>query len=174
MEWEHPTHSKDISDQINLMADNGEKQDTTEDVSETEIGTKAKSDHYQKSLMVTKLLLFHHGDSELSKSNTRLQNKIDWIEYEKRVTNYENQGMTRSDAQGIVDMEMKNEQNTITDTRLNQQDYLTILDVLNMFCADDVPDFCTGMKTSEFTEQVGNTFRKILKICETNNQTTPA
>ena len=31
---------------------------------------------------------------------------IDWDDYEKRVTEYENQGMTRSDAQGTVDMEM--------------------------------------------------------------------
>jgi hypothetical protein len=35
---------------------------------------------------------------------------IDWNEYEKRVNKYENEGMTRSDAQGTVDMEMEQEQ----------------------------------------------------------------
>jgi hypothetical protein len=34
---------------------------------------------------------------------------IDWENYEKRVTKYENEGMTRSDAQGIVDMEIMQE-----------------------------------------------------------------
>lgn len=39
---------------------------------------------------------------------------MDWEDYEKRVTNYENQGMTRSDAQGTVDMELMQE-NQMTD-----------------------------------------------------------
>jgi len=38
--------------------------------------------------------------------NTRLQD-TDWDEYERRVTDLENQGLTRSDAQGVVDLEMR-------------------------------------------------------------------
>jgi len=34
---------------------------------------------------------------------------IDWAEYERRVVAYEEQGLTRSDAQGVVDAEMRNE-----------------------------------------------------------------
>lgn len=36
--------------------------------------------------------------------------QVDWNEYERRVQAYEDEGMTRSDAQGIVDMEMEQEQ----------------------------------------------------------------
>ena len=36
--------------------------------------------------------------------------KVNWEEYEKRVTKYEKQGMTRSDAQATVDMELEQEQ----------------------------------------------------------------
>jgi len=36
--------------------------------------------------------------------------KVDWQLYEQRVEAYEAEGMTRSDAQGIVDMEMEREQ----------------------------------------------------------------
>jgi len=35
---------------------------------------------------------------------------IDWEEYERRVAAYEEEGMSRSDAQGVVDAEMMNEQ----------------------------------------------------------------
>jgi hypothetical protein len=35
---------------------------------------------------------------------------IDWDEYERRVAAYEEEGMSRSDAQGVVDAEMMNEQ----------------------------------------------------------------
>lgn len=36
--------------------------------------------------------------------------KVDWAAYEERVAAYEAEGMTRSDAQGIVDMELADEQ----------------------------------------------------------------
>lgn len=35
--------------------------------------------------------------------------KVDWDDYEQRVAAYEEQGMSRSDAQGIVDMEIEQE-----------------------------------------------------------------
>ena len=35
--------------------------------------------------------------------------KIDWTEYERRVSEFENQGIPRSDAQGIVDAQLLNE-----------------------------------------------------------------
>lgn len=34
-------------------------------------------------------------------------NKIDWQEYERRVQEMEDEGMTRSDAQAVVDAEMR-------------------------------------------------------------------
>lgn len=36
--------------------------------------------------------------------------RVDWELYERRVQALEDQGLTRSDAQGIVDMEMEQEQ----------------------------------------------------------------
>jgi hypothetical protein len=35
--------------------------------------------------------------------------KVDWAEYERRVQAYEREGMSRSDAQGVVEAEMMRE-----------------------------------------------------------------
>lgn len=37
----------------------------------------------------------------------KMMKQIDWDEYDRRVTEIENQGMTRSDAQAVVDVEME-------------------------------------------------------------------
>lgn len=69
----------------------------------TKMDTPPKTSNYSKMLSI-----MHKMD------NTRLPldpRTINWDEYEKRVAKYENDGMTRSDAQGIVDMEMENERN---------------------------------------------------------------
>jgi hypothetical protein len=34
---------------------------------------------------------------------------VDWTEYERRVEEYEREGMSRSDAQGVVEAEMMKE-----------------------------------------------------------------
>jgi hypothetical protein len=46
----------------------------------------------------------------LEKERNMDWHSVDWDEYERRVQVLEDEGMTRSDAQGIVDMEMEQEQ----------------------------------------------------------------
>jgi hypothetical protein len=45
------------------------------------------------------------------------ENKIDWDEYERRVQELEDQGVSRSDAQGIVDAEMMQKKSQALDEK---------------------------------------------------------
>jgi len=60
----------------------------------------------------------HVGNSHSNESKDEDTNyfgidwkNVDWDDYEKRCRKLEDQGMTRSDAQGIVDLEIAREQN---------------------------------------------------------------
>ena len=56
---------------------------------------------------------------------------------------------------------------------MKNEDHLVILDVLNMFCTEDVPNFLPEMKTKEFSDKVGETFRKVLKLVDEHKTNQP-
>lgn len=55
-----------------------------------------------------------------------------------------------------------------TKTGLTDQDYKTILDVLNMYDPDNVAHIVPEMATSEFVQEVESAFKAVLTHVNTN------